>query len=206
MDEKLSSAEINGRLEALLFVATRAVSTKALARGLQLSEEHLEQVLQELVHDLDAPSRGMRLRNLGGRWRLETKPEHAVAIAACDPALNIRPLSAQALETLAIVALRQPVSLAEIDAIRGVNSQATLETLEKRKLVAHAGQRPAGGRGSYWRTTREFLDQFGLESLDEIHAAGRLERMFGPTCGKLGNAETNSGQLSDSVDSNGPSQ
>jgi segregation and condensation protein B len=188
VDEKDPSPEIKGRLEALLFVATKTVTTRALARGLDLPESQAEDLLRELAHDLEAPNRGVRLRNVAGRWRLETKPEHASAIAACDPHLVARPLTAQALETLAIVALRQPVSSAEVDAIRGVNSQGTLETLKDRGLIAHAGQSSARRKTIHWRTTREFLDQFGLESLDEIFTAGRLERVFGPTYGKLGGA------------------
>jgi len=182
------SPEIKGRLEALLFVATKTVTTAALARGLELPEPQAEELLRELVHDLEAPNRGVRLRDVAGRWRLETKPEHASAIAACDPHLVARPLTAQALETLAIVALRQPVSSSEVDGIRGVNSQATLETLQDRGLIAHAGQSSARRKAIHWRTTREFLDQFGLESLNEIYTAGGLERVFGPTYCKLGSA------------------
>jgi segregation and condensation protein B len=188
MDEKDPSPEIKGRLEALLFVATKAVSTTALARGLDLPEPQAAELLRELAYDLEAPNRGVRLRNVAGRWRLETKPEHAPAITACDPHLVARPLTAQALETLAIVALRQPVSSAEVDAIRGVNSQGTLETLKDRGLIAHAGQSSVRRKAIHWRTTREFLDQFGLESLDDMYSAGRLERVFGPTYGKLGSA------------------
>jgi segregation and condensation protein B len=188
MEEKDPSLAIKGRLEALLFVA-ETVSTKALARGLDLPEPQAEELLRELAHDLEAPNRGVRLRNVAGHWRLETKPEHGSAIAACDPLSVARPLTAQALETLAIVAVNQPVSSSEVDAIRGVNSQGTLETLQGRGLIAQAGQSSARRRTIYWRTTKEFLDQFGLESLGEMcemYTAGRLERVFGPNYRKLG--------------------
>ena len=77
MEEEVPSLETKGRLEALLFVATKMVSTKALARGLDLPEPQVEELLGELAHDLEAPNRGVRLRNFAGRWCLETKPEHA---------------------------------------------------------------------------------------------------------------------------------
>ena len=157
-EEPLSRDRVKGRLEALLFAAARPLTLKAIACGLNLSEEQLEQALAELGQDLEFADRGLRLRRVVGGWRLETKPEHAAVIAACAPMLAVRPLSAQALETLAIVALKQPVTLAEIDAIRGVHSQGTVETLRRRKLIAPAGQRrgqgtaPTGGRlGSFWR-------------------------------------------------------
>ena len=156
---------------------------KAIARGLNLPEEQLEQALAELGQDLEFADRGLRLRRLIGGWRLETKPEHAAAIAACEPMLAVRPLSAQALETLAIVALKQPVTLAEIDAIRGVHSQGTVETLRRRKLIAPAGQPAGAGNSTYWRTTREFLERFDLESPGEM--VGYLERAVGPACGQL---------------------
>jgi len=154
--EKDPSPEIKGRLEGLLFVA-ESVSTKGLSRGLDLPEPQVEQLLRELAHDLEAPNRGVRLRNVAGHWRLETKPEHASAIAACDPLLVARPLTARALETLAIVALRQPVSSSEVDAIRGVNSQGTLETLQGRGLIAQAGQSSARWKAIYWRLRGSFL-------------------------------------------------
>lgn len=185
MDEKVPNPVIKGRLEALLFAA-ETVSAKALARGLDLPEPQVEELLRELAHDLEAANRGVRLRNVAGRWRLETKPEHGSAIAACDPLLVARPLTAQALEALAIVALRQPVSSSEVDAIRGVNSQGTLDTLQGRGLIAQAGQTSARRQTIYWRTTKEFLDEFGLESLDEIYTAAQLERVFGRIYGKLG--------------------
>jgi len=98
MEEKDPTPEIKGRLEALLFVATKTASTKALARGLDLPEPQVAELLKELAQDLEAPNRVVRLRNVAGRWRLETKPEHASAIAACDSHLVARPLTAQPAE------------------------------------------------------------------------------------------------------------
>jgi len=187
VDEKDPSPEIKGRLEALLFVATKTVTTRALARGLDLPEPQAEELLRELAHDLEAPNRGVRLRNVAGRWRLETKTEHASAITACDPHLVARPLAAQALETLAIVALRQPVSSTEVDAIRGVNSRHFGNA--KRPRVDCPRRSKLDPPEDYPLADYErVLDQFGLESLDEMYTAGRLERVFGPTYGKLGGA------------------
>ena len=94
-EEPLSRDRVKGRLEALLFAAGRPLSLKAIARGLNLPEEQLEQALAELGQDLEFADRGLRLRRVVGGWRLETKPEHAAAIAACEPMLVVQPLSAR---------------------------------------------------------------------------------------------------------------
>ena len=82
-----------------------------------------------------------------------------------------------------------------------MNSQGTLETLQDRGLIAQAGQSSERRKAIHWRTNREFLDQFGLESLDEIYTAGRLERVFGPTYGKLGSAGKDAARVSEPTDS-----
>jgi segregation and condensation protein B len=90
-----------------------------------------------------------------------------------------RPLTEQALETLAVVALRQPVTTEEVTAIRGAESYGTIETLRRHKYIAKAEQRGAQGRAARWRTTQLFLDRFGLATLEELYREGRLEAVFG---------------------------
>jgi segregation and condensation protein B len=104
---------------------------------------------------------------------METKPEHAEIIALLKQGRTTKPLSAQALETLAIVALKQPVNTEEVNAILGLDSYATIKTLVKRKLIGAGLVRGGLRQVNYWETTHRFLDEFGLESLDEIYAAGK---------------------------------
>ncbi len=197
MSENHQSAELKGKIEALLFASSRPLSVKSLAKILQLETEQMESLLTELSEDLRSPGRGLQLRNLSGRWRLETKPENAEIIVVLKQGRTTKPLSAQALETLAIVALKQPVTTDEINAVRGLNSSGTIQTLEKRKLIGADPVRGGLRQVNHWQTTQRFLDEFGLESLDEIYAAGKLERVFGSVyglAGSLNNSAQDHGQ------------
>ena len=200
MSEDRSSAEFKARMEALLFTSNSPLSAKVLARVLEVETETVESLAAELMEDLGLPGRGLQLRRLAGGWRLETKPEHADAIVALKHNRTMKPLSEQALETLAIVALKQPVSTEKISAIRGVNSNGPLETLEKRQLIS--GDAYGEGRGTHWRTTKRFLVEFGLESLDDIYATGKLERVMGQAYGLitgLNNSASNASQPQEST-------
>jgi segregation and condensation protein B len=167
----------------LLFTSNSPLSAKVLARVLEVETETVETLAAELMEDLGLPGRGIQLRRLASGWRLETKPEHRDAIVALKHNRTMKPLSEQALETLAIVALKQPVSTEKISAIRGVNTGGPLQTLVKRKLILADAY--GEGRGTYWRTTKRFLDEFGLESLDDIFATGKLERVMGQAYGLI---------------------
>ena len=124
-----------------------------------------------------AADRGVQLRRRAGSLRLEMKPQFADRIGRLLPERKEKPLSAQALETLAIVALKQPVSLGDINAIRGLESAGTVQTLRHRKLIARRSRR-GPRREKLWQTTPLFLDTFGLASLEEIYQAGRMEEVF----------------------------
>jgi segregation and condensation protein B len=180
MDHIDDTERRKGELEALLFATSRPLSTRVLARNLDLSEEHTLRLLGTLASDLERPERGLQLRENAGTWRLETKPIHANLVSSIRRAKGERPLTQQALETLAVVALRQPVTGDEVAAIRGVDSAATLDTLHKRKLIAKATPRRADAIGVRWRTTQGFLDLFGLAGMEELYKDDRLARIFGP--------------------------
>ena len=173
-----------GALEAILFVSPRPLSAKLLAGRLGLTEAEVLTLLGKYAEALRSPSRGLQLRETNGSWRLETKPEHAAMIRAARAEREERPLSAPALEALAVVALRQPVATDEVNAIRGLDSAATLDTLHKRKMIAKTHD-PSVAKGSLWRTTQNFLDLFGLASLADLYRGNKLERVFGPAHGSL---------------------
>ncbi len=173
--------EALGDLEALLFAAGRAMTLAELARRLCVDERAAAELVRAMEAALARPGRGLQLREAGGRWRLETRADRGDLVTALGRDRGVRPLSPQALETLAVVALRQPVTSDEIARTRGAESHGPLQTLARQKLIAPAEPRAHEGRAARWRTTRLFLERFGLRDLAELHREGRLEELFGDT-------------------------
>ena len=169
--------ELKAGVIAILGSANRSLTLQDLARGLSSDEPAIEEALQEFESDLMAADQGMQVRRRAGRIRLEAKAQFAGAIKLADPEWTERPLSDQAVETLAIVALKQPVTIGDINAIRGVESAGTLQTLRIRKLIARTAHR-GPHREKYWRTTPLFLETFKLNSLDELYQDGALQKLF----------------------------
>jgi segregation and condensation protein B len=163
-------------LEALLFAAGRPLALAEIARRLALGEPEARALLARMDDELARPGRGLQLRETAGKWRLETRADREEIVSALRVERGERPLSAQALETLAAVALRQPVSTEEVTAIRGAESYATLETLRRRRLIARVDPEP--GRAGRWRTTRYFLELFGLRHPAEIAQSDRMAGVF----------------------------
>jgi segregation and condensation protein B len=188
----MESWELKARIEALLVASDRPVTIAALAVCLEVSEDVLEAALEEYAADLMAADRGIQLRRRPHGLRLETKPQYADLVGRLHPERKSKPLTTQALETLAIIALKQPITLADISAIRGIESVATVETLRNRKLIARSGQL-GPRRERIWRTTPLFLESFGLASIEEIYEQGRMEKIFASVYrGELGGAGADS--------------
>ena len=169
--------ELKAGLEVILGSANRELTLSDLARGLGIDELAVEDVLRDLEADLAAADRGWQVRHRAHGIRLESKPQFAALPKAAIPEWAPRPISEQAIEVVAIIAMKQPVSISDINAIRGVESTATLQTLRDRKLVARTAQL-GPHREKYWRTTPLFLDTFGLSSLDDLYKEGALEKTF----------------------------
>jgi len=169
--------ELKAKVEALLIASDRPVTIKAFAQCLEITEDELEEALREFEADLLAADRGVQLRRRPHGVRIEIKPQYADLIGRLLPERKDKPITSQALETLAIVALKQPVTLADINAIRGIESAGTVQTLHNRKLIARSA-RLGPRRERIWRTTQFFLDSFGLASLDELYKEGRMEKVF----------------------------
>ena len=169
--------ELKAGLEVILGSANRALTLSDLARGLRIDELAVEDVLRDLEADLAAADRGWQIRHRAHGIRLESKPQFAGLPKAAIPEWAPRPISEQAIEVVAIIAMKQPVSISDINAIRGVESTATLQTLRDRKLVARTAQL-GPHREKYWRTTPLFLETFGLSSLDDLYKEGALQRAF----------------------------
>ena len=172
--------QAKAEMEALLFAASRPLSGVLIARRLYIEEGEATEMLGRLQEELRDPSRGLQLREAAGKWRLETKSELEDVIAVERVKRGEKPLTEQALEALAVVALKQPVTTEEVTVIRGAESYGTIETLRRHKLIAKAEQRGAESRATHWRTTQHFLDLFGLADLQELYKEGRIERVIFP--------------------------
>lgn len=158
-------------LEAVLMVADEPVPVAGLAAAVGLPVEEAEALLGELAADYRGErggrARGFELRDVGGGWRVYSSPVHADVVGAFVLDGQTARLTQAALETLAIVAYRQPISRGRIAAVRGVSVDGVVRTLLSRGLVEEAGHDDAGGATLY-RTSRYFLERFGLRSLEEL--------------------------------------
>jgi segregation and condensation protein B len=162
--------QVIARIEALLFVATGGVSPSQLASALDLPlrlvENHLDMLESRLSSD-DTPH-GLRLQRHHGRVQLTTSPESAADIEKFLGLEATSKLSRAALETLAIIAYQQPVTRPEIDAVRGVSSDGVLKSLLSKGLIQEIGRAERPGRPILYTTTSDFLQHFGLNSLEEL--------------------------------------
>ena len=156
-------------IEAVLMVIDEPVTEEALASALDLPLEDIGAVLDELAQEYADHGRGFMLRRLGGGWRLYSRPEYAPVVERFLLGGQQARLTQAALETLAVIAYRQPISRARIGAIRGVNVDGVVRTLLARGMVTEVGQDPTAGAVLYG-TTDLFLQRMGLDSLDDLPA------------------------------------
>jgi segregation and condensation protein B len=176
-----SVRRIRPQLEALLFSSARPIRTAELAEVLEATPEAVAAALAQLAEEADAPLRGIRLESVAGGWRYVTRPEFDSLLRKYHEVTERSRLSLAALETLAIVAYRQPITLPEIQEIRGVNSSSVLTTLMEKKLVTTAGRKPVVGTPFLYRTTRDFLVRFGLNELDDLPKPEELDEDLAAT-------------------------
>jgi segregation and condensation protein B len=156
-------------LEALLFASDAPVEAERIQEVLDLeSASDARALVDELAGALDARGAALQIVEAGGGFRLVTRPEVAPWLVKLARSRTRSRLSRPALETLAIVAYRQPVSRPEVDAIRGVNSEATLENLLERRMIRIAGRKDTPGRPFLYESTRDFLVAFGLRDLGDL--------------------------------------
>lgn len=158
---------LTGALEAILLVVDEPVSEVTLAQVLQRPRDEVVLALRGLAFDYAEQGRGFDLREVAGGWRLYTRAEYAPLVERFVLDGQQARLTQAALETLSVVAYRQPVSRARVSAVRGVNVDGVMRTLVSRGLVEEAGTEPESGAILY-RTTSYFLERLGLASLDEL--------------------------------------
>lgn len=162
-------AGARGAVEAVLMVIDEPLQEATLASALGMTVPRVREVLDELAAEYDESGRGFELRRVAGGWRVYSRAEYAPVVERFMLDGQTAKLTQAALETLAIVAYRQPVSRARVGAVRGVNVDAVMRTLSSRGLVEDAGNDPESGAVLY-RTTPYFLQRLGLSSLDELPA------------------------------------
>jgi segregation and condensation protein B len=172
-------------IEAAVEGTNPEIDPEAAARRAARNEEravreYLRKVLDELMAELDTGDRGVEIREIAGGYRMATKPEYHDAIRSFVKSLKPpMKLSLQALETLAVVAYKQPVTGPEISEIRGVETAGVLGSLLSRKLITTAGRKQVIGRPILYKTTKEFLLRFGLKDLNELPSIEEFEKMAG---------------------------
>ena len=157
-----------GRIEAILFVAGEAVEIRELARALGRDEKRIRQVLKDLGDEYDFQQRGFLLKRFGEKVQLATRPLYAEDVVRLLQPVQKQSLSQAAMETLAVVAYRQPVTRAEVEQIRGVKCDYSLQSLTSKGLIQEVGRKETVGRPILFGTTDEFLSRFGIENLEDL--------------------------------------
>lgn len=161
--------ELKAIVEGLLFASgDDGITVKQLARILEVHSDTVEQMLEELAYEYEHTERGMMIIKSHEAFHLTTKPEHSDYLKKLLETPQSSKMSQAALETLAIIAYRQPITRTEIDEIRGVKSERPVQTLLSRSLIEEVGRREGIGRPILFGTSKEFLTYFGLTSLEEL--------------------------------------
>jgi segregation and condensation protein B len=163
-----SQAERASVIEALIFVSDEPISVKTIAGVLKEDKEVVNEAIAALVQEFNARQSGLQLREVAGGWQFATRPEYHEHVRAF---LKTRPsakLTIASLETLAVIAYRQPITVPEILEIRGVQSPSAIKTLLDKKLIVAKGRKETVGRPMMYGTSKEFLLQFGLKDLSEL--------------------------------------
>ncbi len=155
-------------VEALLFVSDQPLSKAKIASVVDIPEEEVNQILNDLTNEYRRADRGFQLREAAGGYRLYSHPAYAPYIEKLILSFDHRRLTQAALETLSIIAYKQPVTRADIASIRGVNSDGVVNTLINRALIKELGKQDTAGQPILYGTTNRFLESFGLRSLNEL--------------------------------------
>jgi segregation and condensation protein B len=169
MESQMSNLELNRSLEAILMVVDEPVSELILAQITETPTEMVISALQELAHDYEESGRGFELRQISGGWRFYSHPDLSPIVEKFVLDGQQSRLTQAALETLAVIAYRQPVSRARVSAIRGVNVEAVMKTLVTRGLVEESGIEHETGAILY-STTSFFLEKLGLNNVNDLPA------------------------------------
>src|SRR5438132_7714261 len=176
----MSYPNLSALLEAIVYLAKEPVSLDAIHKALpEVERTELQQTLNELIERYRAADHGIEVREVAGGYRFSTKPEHHEVLKQFIKS-QIPPtrLSLAALETLAVIAYKQPVTIPEIQDIRGVHASGVIKTLLDKKFVATAGRKDVLGRPILYKTTKDFLVHFGLNDISELPSMEEFEELI----------------------------
>lgn len=176
----MSYPNLSALLEAIVYLAREPVSADAIRKSLpDVDSKEIDRCIEALIETYRSSEHGIEIREIAGGLRFSTKPEHhetlKTFLQAQAPATR---LSLAALETLAVIAYKQPVTVPEIQEIRGVQASGVIKTLLDKKLVATAGRKEVLGRPILYKTTKEFLIHFGLKDLSELPSMEEFEELI----------------------------
>lgn len=174
-----SMAEMMAIIEAIIFVSEEPLGVKALADVLKEDRGWIETALEALAEEFNARNGGLQLREVAGGWQFATRPEHHEHVRAFLKSRPSAKLSLASLETLAVIAYKQPITVPEILEIRGVQSPSAIKTLLDKRLIKACGRKEAIGRPMMYGTSKEFLLQFGLKDLSELPSIEDFEDLAG---------------------------
>ena len=174
----MNPAELKGALEAVIYAADEPASIDQMATAIGAEKAELKAALEELIASYATDERGLEIRKVAGGYKFYTKAQHHDAVRRFIKGL--RPplrLTMPALETLAVISYKQPVTGPEIQEIRGVNCAGVIQTLLEKRLITTAGRKTVIGRPILYRTSKEFLMRFGLSDLDELPSLKEFEQL-----------------------------
>jgi segregation and condensation protein B len=163
-----SMGERKAIIEALIYVSDEPLNAKAIAEVLKEDQSVIEAGITSLVQEFNGRASGLQLREVAGGWQFATRPEYHEHVRAFLKSRPSAKLSLASLETLAVIAYKQPITVPEILDIRGVQSPSSIKTLLDKKLIVAKGRKEAVGRPMMYGTSKEFLIQFGLKDLSEL--------------------------------------
>jgi segregation and condensation protein B len=174
----ISDEQLQAVLEAVVYIAEEPLTLAQIANGLSQPVERVESILRRLTEEFERPEHGIGIREVAGGFKMATKAEHHEAVRSFVKSLKPPlKLSLPALETLAVIAYKQPVTAPEIMEIRGVQGAGVLKTLLDRKLIAGGGRKNVIGKPILYKTTKEFLIQFGLKDIAELPSLKEFEEI-----------------------------
>src|SRR3989442_872546 len=176
---EISSGELKSITEALIFVADEPINTKTIADVIDADRAAVEKAVAELAEEYDARASGLQLREIAGGWQIATRPEHHENVRAYLKSKPSAKLSLASLETLAVIAYKQPVTVPEILEIRGVQSPSAIKTLLDKRLIIAKGRKETVGRPMMYGTSKEFLIQFGLKDLSDLRSIEDFQDLAG---------------------------
>jgi len=174
-----NAAERSAIIEALIFVSEEPLSAKTMAEVLREDREVVEAAVAELAKEFNGRNGGLQLREVAGGWQFATRPEYHEHVRAYLRSRPSAKLSIASLETLAVIAYKQPVTVPEILEIRGVQSPFSIKTLLDKKLIVAKGRKETVGRPMMYGTSKDFLIQFGLKDLGELPSMEDFQDLAG---------------------------